>query len=345
MSRLFQGLGPAIFVFEEMTMHTVALIGAGRIGRIHAANAAANPRLQLVSVTDPTPAGAELAGHYGAATRSVEAVFADPSISGVIIASSTDTHLEYSLAAARAGKAVFCEKPLDQDLERATEAAATFDSLGQPVLLAFNRRFDANFAALQARLVEGVVGELETLHIISHDPAPPPADYVRTSGGLFKDMVIHDFDMARWLLGEPVVEVFSTTSVLVDPAIGEAGDVDTAKTILKTAGGRLCVISSSRRSGYGYDQRIEAYGSGGMIRAQNQLETTVETWTANGASADRFQNFFLDRYRVAYAREMDHFADVLDGATPLIDHNDGVAALALAEAAARSASEGVVVRL
>lgn len=326
-------------------MHDVALIGAGRIGKIHAANIAAHPRLRLASVTDPTAAAAVLAGQHGAAVRSIEEVLGDPAIRGVIVASSTDTHLDFSLAAARAGKMVFCEKPLDQDLERARASAATFDALGVPLLLAFNRRFDANFATLQARLAAGEVGELETLHIISHDPAPPPADYVRGSGGMFKDMVIHDFDMARWLLGEPVTEVFSSASVLIDPAIGEAGDVDTAKTILRTGAGRLCMISSSRRSGYGYDQRIEAFGSRGMIRAQNQLESTVETWSEGGAASDRFQNFFIDRYMGAYAREMAHFADVLDGARPLVDHNDGVAALQLAEAARRSAEEGVAVKV
>ncbi|WGM30573.1 inositol 2-dehydrogenase [Brevundimonas sp. NIBR11] len=326
-------------------MHGIALIGAGRIGRIHAANIAANARLNLVSVVDPTDAAAELAGEYGAAVSTMDAVLADPAIHGVVIASSTDTHLDYSLAAARAGKIVFCEKPLDQDLERARAAGESLAVLGAKVFLAFNRRFDANFAALQARIAAGEVGALETLHIISHDPAPPPATYVATSGGIFKDMVIHDFDMARWLLAEPVTEVFSTASVLIDPAIGEAGDVDTAKTILKTASGKICVISSSRRSGYGYDQRIEAYGSKGMIRAQNQLESTVETWGEGGASADRFQNFFLDRYAVAYAREVAHFADMLDGALPLIDQTDGIAALELAEAAQKSAREAVVVRL
>lgn len=326
-------------------MHGIALIGAGRIGRIHAANVAANSRLKLVSVVDPTDAAAELAGQYEAMVATMDQVLADPAIHGVVIASSTDTHLDYSLAAAQAGKAVFCEKPLDQDLERARGAGASLTAIGAHVFLAFNRRFDTNFAGLQARLAAGEVGALETLHIISHDPAPPPATYVATSGGIFKDMVIHDFDMARWLLAEPVTEVFSTTSVLIDPAIGEAGDVDTAKTILKTASGKICVISSSRRSGYGYDQRIEAYGSKGMIRAQNQLESTVETWGEGGASADRFQNFFLERYAVAYAREIAHFADMLDGAAPLIDQADGIAALELAEAAQKSAREGVLVRL
>jgi len=323
-------------------MHDIALIGAGRIGKIHAANLAANPRLRLARVVDPFPeAAAAVAAQHDAQVSTIEEALDDPAIAGVVVASSTDTHLPYSLAAAEAGKAIFCEKPLDQDLAAARESATRFAALDARLFLAFNRRFDPNFAALQARLAGGAVGTLETLHIISHDPAPPPVDYVKVSGGIFKDMVIHDFDMARWLLAEEVTEVFASASVLVDPAIGEAGDADTAKTILRTASGRLCVISSSRRSGYGYDQRIEAFGSKGMIRAQNQLETTVETWGEAGAAADRFQNFFLDRYAVAYAREAEHFADILDGKTPpLVDFRDGVAALALAEAAAQSARTG-----
>jgi myo-inositol 2-dehydrogenase/D-chiro-inositol 1-dehydrogenase len=322
-------------------MHDIALIGAGRIGKIHAANIAAHPALRLAWVIDPHASSAEaLATQHGARVGTLDAALADASVAGVVIASSTDTHLDYSLAAARAGKAVFCEKPLDQDLGRATQAAAEFEKLGARLFLAFNRRFDPNFASLQARLSGGAVGALETLHIISHDPAPPPADYVASSGGMFKDMVIHDFDMARWLLGEEPDQVFATTSVLVDPAIGAAGDVDTAKTILRTPSGKLCMISSSRRSGYGYDQRIEAFGSQGLIRAQNVLESTVEIWGEAGAAADRFQNFFLDRYKAAYAAEIEHFAQVIDGAEPLIGYRDGIAALALAEAAARSAASG-----
>lgn len=322
-------------------MHNIALIGAGRIGKIHAGHIAANPRLRLARVVDPVAdAAAAIAAEHGAAPSTLDEAIADPAIAGIVVASSTDTHLDYSLAGAGAGKAVFCEKPLDQDLERAKAAAARFDALGARLFLAFNRRFDPNFSTLQSRLADGAVGTLETLHIISHDPAPPPVDYIKLSGGIFKDMVIHDFDMARWLLGEEVAEVYASASVLVDPEIGAAGDADTAKTILRTGSGRLCVISSSRRSGYGYDQRIEAFGSKGMIRAQNQLETTVETWGEGGASADRFQNFFLDRYAVAYAREAEHFADILDGASPLVGVRDGVAALTLAEAAAESARTG-----
>jgi myo-inositol 2-dehydrogenase/D-chiro-inositol 1-dehydrogenase len=328
-------------------MHQIALIGAGRIGKIHAANVAATPRLRLARVVDPIEDAAHaLAKPYGAAVSTLEEALRDPAIRGVIVASSTDTHLDFSLAAAEAGKAVFCEKPLDQDLGKARAASPKFEASGAKLFLAFNRRFDTNFAALQARLAGGEVGTLETLHIISHDPAPPPVDYIKVSGGIFKDMVIHDFDMARWLLGEEITEVFASASVLIDPAIGEAGDADTAKTILRTGSGKLCVISSSRRSGYGYDQRIEAFGSRGMIRAQNQLETTVETWGEAGSTGDRLQNFFLDRYAAAYAREADHFADILDGsAEPLIGYRDGVAALALAEAAAESARRHEVIRL
>ncbi|WP_347261585.1 inositol 2-dehydrogenase [Rudaea sp.] len=325
-------------------MHKIALIGAGRIGRIHARNAAFNPRVELAGVVDFDPKAAQsLAGEYGVPVLTLEQALGDASIAGVVIASSTDTHLDYSMRAAAAGKAVFCEKPIDQDLARARAAA---DRLaGAKLFLAFNRRFDPNFQTLKARLDAGAVGALESLQITSNDPSPPPPAYVAVSGGLFKDMAIHDFDMARWLLGEEVSEIWAAGSCLVDPAIGELGDVDTARAVLKTASGKLCVISNSRRSGFGYDQRIEAYASKGMIRADNVTESTVQAWTENGAAADRFQNFFLDRYAEAYRREMEHFADILDGAAPSVGYADGVAALALAEAAARSVKTGELVKI
>jgi len=325
-------------------MHKVVLIGAGRIGRIHAKNAAFNPRLELVGVVDAIEASAQsLAQEYACPALSLEQAMDDASIAGVIIASSTDTHLDYSVRAAAAGKAVFCEKPIDQDLARARSAA---DQLSKAkLLLAFNRRFDPNFQALKARLESGAIGALETLQITSNDPSPPPPSYVAVSGGLFKDMAIHDFDMARWLLDEEPVEVYAAGSCLVDPEIGKLGDVDTARTVLKTASGRICVISNSRRSGFGYDQRIEAYASKGMVRADNVTESSVQVWSENGAAADRFQNFFLDRYAEAYRREMDHFADMLDGASASVGYADGVAALALAEAAAESVKTGAPVRL
>ena len=213
------------------------------------------------------------------------------------------------------------------------------------MLLGFNRRFDPNFQALKAQLDAGAVGKLETLNIVSHDPAPPPIDYVRVSGGLFRDMSIHDFDTAGWLLGEAPSEVFAAASCLVDPAIGVAGDVDTAKILLRTPSGKLCLISNSRRSGYGYDQRIEAFGSGGMVRAGNVIETALATWSEAGAAADRFQNFFLDRYADAYRLEMGHFADVMAGSAPRVGLTDALAALELAEAAAESVRTGGPVRV
>ena len=326
-------------------MFKIALLGAGRIGRIHAANAVAHADLTLSHVVDPVAANAQaVAEATGARVASLEDVLTDASIDGVIIASSTDAHLDHCLRATAAGKAIFCEKPLDMDLRRARAAAG--DLKDARLFLGFNRRFDPNFQALQARLAEGVVGKLETLQITSNDPAPPPVTYIQVSGGLFKDMAIHDFDMARWLLGEEPSEVFAWGSCLVDPAIGEAGDIDTARTMLKTASGKLCVIANSRRSGFGYDQRIEAYGSGGMARADNVLESTVQVWGEAGAAADRFQNFFLDRYAAAYRAEMTHFAEILAGnAKPAIGYADGVAALAWAEAAGESLKTGRPVSL
>jgi myo-inositol 2-dehydrogenase/D-chiro-inositol 1-dehydrogenase len=325
-------------------MHNVVLVGAGRIGRIHARNAVANPRLKLAGIVDPVgEAALSLAGECGARVMTLDEALADRDVAGVIIASSTDTHLDYSMRAARAGKAIFCEKPIDQDLARAKGAASTL--LDARMLLAFNRRFDPNFQALKAKLDSGAIGGIETLQITSNDPSPPPPSYVAVSGGLFKDMAIHDFDMARWLLGEEPVLVYATGSCLVDPEIGKLGDVDTARTVLKTASGRLCVISNSRRSGFGYDQRIEAYASAGMVRADNMTESTVQVWSEAGAAADRFQNFFLERYAEAYRREMEHFADIIDGAAPAVGYADGVAALALAEAAAESVRTGQPVTL
>ena len=326
-------------------MLKIALIGAGRIGRIHAANAAAHPDLTLSHVVDPVADVAQaIARETGAQVSSLETVLADPEVAGVIVASSTESHLDHCLAAHAAGKAIFCEKPLDLDLARARAAAG--ELAGARLFLGFNRRFDPNFQALKARLDAGAVGGLETLQITSNDPGPPPIAYVKVSGGLFKDMAIHDFDMARWLLGEEPAEVFAWASCLVDPAIGEAGDVDTARTVLKTASGRLCVIANSRRSGFGYDQRIEAYGAAGMVRAANVVESTVDVWTEAGAQADRFQNFFLDRYAAAYRVEMAHFAQVAAGkVAPAVGYADGIAALALAEAAAQSVRTGRPVKL
>lgn len=318
-------------------VHDIAIIGAGRIGRIHAVNASAHPAVRLKYIVDPVSLAAEeLAMSTGAAVASFDEVLDDRSIAGVVIASSTNTHLEFSCRATEAGKTVFCEKPIDLDLAKARSAEPILGDGKARLFLGFNRRFDPHFSRLQERLGSGEMGALETLHIISHDPSPPPIDYVRVSGGMFKDMTIHDFDMARWLLGEDPVEVYAAAAAMVDPAIAEVGDVDTAKTILRTGSGKICVISNSRRSGYGYDQRIEAFCAKGLLRANNVHCSTIETWKENGARTDAPQNFFLDRYASAYRAEMAHFADILDAANPIAGYRDGISALAIAEAALES---------
>ena len=326
-------------------MVSLAIFGAGRIGQIHARNAAALPELTLKYVVDPNRAAAEaLAQQTGARVVDLDAALGDASIAGVIIASATHAHLDQALLANAAGKKIFCEKPLDLDLERARAAAPQLSGAG--MLVGFNRRFDPHFATLKSRIDSNAIGKLESLNIVSHDPAPPPISYIRISGGLFKDMAIHDFDMARWLLGEEPTEVFAAASCLVDTAIAEAGDVDTARILLRTQSGKLCVISNTRRSGYGYDQRIEAFGSGGAARADNVSMSTVSTCTERGSASDALQNFFLDRYAEAYRREMRHFLDILrDSATPAVGYRDGIASLVLAEAAALSVKRNAPVNV
>ncbi|PTR13123.1 MULTISPECIES: inositol 2-dehydrogenase [unclassified Novosphingobium] len=327
-------------------MHTIALLGAGRIGAVHAAHIARHPGLRLAVVADIDPAaGQALADRHGALALAPEQALDHPGLAGVVIASPTALHAPQTLDAAARGLAVLCEKPLALDLAVAQAALARLDALGARVLMGFNRRHDPDFAALHAALVQGSIGGIETLHIISHDPAPPPPAYVATSGGIFHDMVIHDFDMARWLLGEEPVEVMAATACLIDPAIGAAGDADTAKTILRTASGRMAMISSSRRSGYGYDQRIEAFGARGALRVGNVPNSRVEHWGPAGAAAAPFMDFFLDRYAAAFAAQIAHFAQVIDGAAPLISAADGLRALLLAQGAQESARSGAFVRV
>jgi myo-inositol 2-dehydrogenase/D-chiro-inositol 1-dehydrogenase len=326
-------------------MHRIAVIGAGRMGAAHLRNAAQNPRLEVARLVDPRPDAAELAASVGARLSSLDETLGDAAIEGVVVAASTDTHLALSRAALAAGKAVFCEKPLDLDLATLVAAKAEFAEAKAPLLVGFNRRYDPHFRALAARLHAGEIGALESLHIVNHDPAPPPAHFLPTSGGLFKDFTIHDFDTVAWLAPEPMVEVFAWASCLVDPAIAAAGDVDTARVLLRDASGRLAVISNTRRSGCGYDQRIEAFGSAGMLRAGDFGQDSVEAWTEAGARAAPRHPGFIARYAETYRLEMEHFADVLEGATPAAGYEASVAALALAEAAARSARTGEPVRL
>jgi myo-inositol 2-dehydrogenase/D-chiro-inositol 1-dehydrogenase len=316
--------------------------GAGRIGAIHASNIAAHPQATLRAVVDPDRTAAErLAARYGCAVATEAEALANPAVDAVVIASATDTHADLVETAARAGKAIFCEKPLDLDRSRAETCVTTARQYGVPLMVGFNRRFDPHFARLEQQLRAGRIGRLEVLTITSRDPAPPPLDYLRRSGGLFRDMTIHDFDMARWLLGEEPIEVYAAASVLVDQAIGAAGDVDTALVTLRTASGALCQVSNSRRAAYGYDQRIEAFGALGALQAGNVSESTVNFAGAEGIVADKPLHFFLERYAEAYRRELDHFITVITtGVTPLVTGEDGVRALALADAAAESLRSG-----
>lgn len=320
----------------------MGLLGAGRIGRIHGLNLAARKDATLVSVADAfADAAASLAAETGATVASLDAILADKTLDAVLICTPTDTHADLIEAAVASGKAVFCEKPVDLDAERIRACLKTVAKTGRPLMIGFNRRFDPSFAALQNRLRAGEAGAIEIVSVISRDPSPPPVDYVKRSGGLFRDMMIHDFDMARFLLAEEPVEVFALGSALVDPAIGQAGDVDTAAVLMRTASGKIAQISNSRRATYGYDQRIEVHGSKGMLRAGNIHETTVEVATGAGFRADPVQNFFLERYAAAYRAELDAFVAALKGKTaPLPSGEDGLKAQILADAATESARSG-----
>lgn len=316
-------------------MVRIGLLGAGRIGKLHGGNIAASPDAELVAVADVVAdAATDLAARTGAEARSAEDIVNASDIDAILIGTSTDTHADFIEQSVRAGKAVLCEKPVDLDAKRIETCLKVVEETGKPLMVGFNRRFDPNFAALKKRLKAGAVGSVEMVTIVSRDPGPPPISYIERSGGLYRDMMIHDFDLARFLLDEEPVEVHAVGSVLVDPAIGEAGDVDTAMVMLRTASGKLCQISCSRRATYGYDQRIEVHGSGGMIRAGNLHETTVEVATGDGFTYDPVLNFFLERYTPAYKLELAAFIDaVANGTPPSPSGHDGLMAQRLADAA------------
>ncbi|HIK13010.1 MAG TPA: inositol 2-dehydrogenase [Oscillatoriaceae cyanobacterium M33_DOE_052] len=326
----------------------MALFGAGRIGEIHAANIAHHPAVRLRYVVGGQDANrsATLAAKYGAAAVSADVALGDGEVQAVAIASPTPTHPDLIIKAAGAGKAIFCEKPIALNLQQLDDSLAAVKTAGVPFFLGFNRRFDPSFSQLHTAVKAGQIGSVEMVNITSRDPAPPPLEYLQTSGGIFADMVIHDFDMARWLLGEEPTEIFATASCLVNPEIAQLGDADTAMIILKTMSGKLSHINVSRRAVYGYDQRIEVFGSAGMVQAGNHTPTTVELATANGVSRDKPLHFFLERYAAAYQREIDHFVDIITkGVSPLVGGDDGRKSLILAEAAKLSATTNQPVKL
>ena len=324
------------------------VLGCGRIGRMHARNIDAHPRADLVSVYDVVgKAAEETAAELGAKVAgSVDEVLADGQVDAVFIASSTDTHVDLLTRAAKAGKAVLCEKPIDLDLQRVDTCWAEIGALDPLVMVGFNRRFDPSFKAVRDRVHAGEIGKLEQVVITSRDPAPASAEYLKVSGGLFRDMTIHDFDMARYLAGD-IVEVQAMGANLIDAGIKEIGDIDAAMIVLRAASGALIHINNSRRCAYGYDQRVEAFGEKGMLQAGNRRPTTVESWGAQQTAArDPVLHFFIERYRDAYDAEIDHFVDCVEqGTKPLAGFAEGREALRLADAALESLRTGRVVRL
>ena len=324
-----------------------AILGAGRIGSIHAGNVSKSPGVQLKYVVDPNAEYAQaLSNRHGAQVATVPQVFEDKNVQAVLICSSTDTHADLILAAAAAKKHIFCEKPVDLDVERARTCAAAVKSAGITCMIGFQRRFDPTFSAVKWRLAAGEIGTPEMLVVTSRDPGAPPIPYIKSSGGIFKDMLIHDLDIFRWILEDEAESVYASASCLVDPAIAEAGDADSTAVTIRTRKGRLCVINTSRRAAYGYDQRFEVLGSQGMLQAANHAPTEVVASTATSITRDLPERFFLERYRAAYAAETAHFLAVLAGKETLrTTIEDGVKALELADAATTSWREGRIVRV
>ena len=328
-------------------MLKVGLLGAGRIGQVHAAVIAAHEGSTLAAISDVyAPAAEELAAKYHAQVRSSDEIIADDAINAVLIATSTDTHSNLIEEATQAGKAVMCEKPVDLSLERARACLEVVSATGRPVMIGFNRRFDPSFAAIRDSLAAGQIGKAELLSVTSFDPAPPPVEYIKVSGGIFRDMMIHDFDMTNFIMGETPVSISASGACLVDPEIGRAGDIDTAVVTLSYADGKLAVIKNSRRAAYGYDQRLELLGADGLLQAQNMLENSVVKSTSQGVISAKPTYFFIERYMPAYKAEWAAFvAAVQEGDDMPVSLQDGVQALAMAEAAQRSFDSSRPVRL
>ncbi len=324
-------------------MINACLIGCGRMGQSHAAHIHTSPYATLHSVVDMNPQNSQaVAEKYGAKIHnSVDEALKDPEVDAVVIATTTATHADLIMASAKALKPIFCEKPIALDLNLIDQCLEVVDKFQVPLFVAFNRRFDSSFRNLKNKIDEGLIGPIEILSISSRDAPLPEIAFLRTSGGMFKDMTIHDFDMVRWLLGEEPVEVYGSGSCLVYVRLKEFGDIDTAMITLKTDRGAICNINNSRRAVYGYDQRIEAFGPKGMLRAHNVSPTAVEFSCATGVIADNPHSSFLQRYEKAYNLEINCFFKdvVIDGKKPEVSGIDGRQAIVIAEAANRSLEE------
>jgi myo-inositol 2-dehydrogenase/D-chiro-inositol 1-dehydrogenase len=328
----------------------IGVIGAGRIGRVHAENLVYRiPAATVVAVSDIFVEAAErLAAELGisAVYQDHRRVLEDKSIDAVLICSSTDTHAQIIEEAAEAGKQIFCEKPIALDLAKIDRALAAAERAGVKLQIGFNRRFDPNFARVRQVIAAGQIGEPHLLRITSRDPAPPPIEYVKVSGGIFLDMTIHDFDMARFLIGAEVESIYAAGGVLVDPAIGEAGDVDTALITLHFANGTLGAIDNSRQAVYGYDQRVEVFGSAGCVTADNDYPNTARISDAQRVHRDLPLNFFMERYTESYVAEIEAFVDcILNDTPPPVTGLDGRIPVVMGYAAKKSLDEGRPVKL
>mgnify|MGYP001068161785 CR=1 FL=1 len=329
----------------------IGIIGAGRIGRVHAENIAKFvPEMEIKTVSDPYMSGETLEFlqrlRIPGLVKDADVILSDPEIKAVVVCSPTDLHAEYAIKAAQAGKDVFVEKPVDYRIERVREVIDAVKRAGVKLQVGFNRRFDHNHRAVYEAVRAGKVGRVNLIKISSRDPAPPSIDYVKVSGGIFYDMMVHDFDMARFLAGSEVTEVFAYGGVLVDPAIGEAGDVDTAVVSLKFENGAMGVIDNSRRAVYGYDQRVEVFGSEGAVMDGNDTPSNAVFYGAEGTVSDTCYKIMWDRYTGAFAAEQKAFASaVINGTEPPVTGEDGLYPILIAAAAAKSLREGRPVRI
>ncbi|MCG8572457.1 MAG: inositol 2-dehydrogenase [Spirochaetes bacterium] len=334
-----------------MKKFKIGVIGAGRIGKIHAENVVYQiPEGEVIAVADTmlTDQVKNWATSLGIqqVTSNYKEVLANKEIDAVLICSSTDTHAQFSIEAARAGKHIFCEKPVDQDLRRIEEVISEVKKAGVYFQVGFNRRFDHNFQAVKNAILDNKIGQPHLIKITSRDPEPPPVEYIKVSGGLFLDMTIHDFDMARFLSGSEVEEVYATGAALVDPAIGQAGDIDTALITLKFKNQAMGVIDNSRKAAYGYDQRVEVFGSAGAIEVSNDLPSTAKISTAQGVTGEKPLYFFLERYMQSFQTEMIDFFEVLkNNQKESVDYTAGLESVRIALAAKKSLQENRPVKL
>jgi myo-inositol 2-dehydrogenase/D-chiro-inositol 1-dehydrogenase len=329
----------------------IAVLGVGRIGLVHAGNiAASHPRAQLACIYDiNADAAASAAATFGAKVApDLDTIWHDPQVDAVVIATSTDTHVELITAAARAGKAILCEKPIDLNRQRVEQCRRDIAGSGVPVQIGFNRRYDRSHRAVRDAVRQGSIGALELLLITSRDPGLAPLSYLKVSGGIFRDMTIHDFDMARFILGpDPILQVYAAGSVMVDPALEQLSDADTVMIVMKAASGALVHINNSRRAAYGYDQRVEAFGALGMVQSENiRASTIVRSDAQRTASREPLLHFFIERYRQSYVDELHEFIEAVAARRPPeVGFDDGRAALMLADAALESFRHGKVVSI